>query len=232
MGHLVVPFLAIIARVNPLAILLENVELYKSSASMDIIRSQLRDMHYEMHEAVLNGADWGAMEHRKRLVMVAVTRGMAFSFDELQRPNFTPGKLADILENIPEDDARWSNMEGLKAKELRDSEAGKNFAMQIFNADSDKICTLTKGMTKNRSTDAKIQHPTNPELLRIPTAIEHARAKQIPEALIGGLSATTAHEMLGQSVIYQVFVSVGQLLAKSIKALAAPRVETVFALVA
>lgn len=231
-GHLVVPFLAIIARVNPLAILLENVELYQSSASMDIIRSQLRDMHYELHETVLNGAEWGAMEHRKRMVLMAVSRGMAFDFDELGRPSFTPGTLADILENVPEDDPRWSVMEGLKAKEQRDSEAGKNFAMQIFNADSEKICTLTKGMTKNRSTDAKIQHPTNPELLRIPTAIEHARAKQIPEAMIAGLSATTAHELLGQSVIYQVFVSVGRLLAKSIKALAVPRVEPVFALVA
>ena len=186
---------------------------------MDIIRSQLNDLQYDLHETVLDGGDFGAFEHRKRMVMVGVTKGVPFSFDELVRPIVAPRPLSDILEKIAEDDARWSKMEGLKAKQERDAANNKCFAMQIFTSDSEKICTLTKGLQKNRSTDAKIQHPANPEFLRIPTPIEHARAKQIPESMIAGLSATVAHELLGQSVIYSPFVAVGKLLAEAFKRL-------------
>ena len=231
-GHLVVAFLAIIAKVNPAAIILENVVPYSSSASMDIIRTQLANMQYELQEAVMDGADFGSLEPRKRMVMVAVTKGMEFSFDAIEKPAVTASTLADVLEDIPLDDASWSEMKGLKDKEIRDAKAGKSFAMQIFTADSDHICTLTKGMQKNRSTDAKIQHPTNPDLLRIPTPTEHARIKHIPEAMIAGLCKTTAHEMLGQSVIYSVFVALGKVLANAFQRLTVIREEIPFALAA
>ncbi|UDM18879.1 hypothetical protein [Vogesella sp. XCS3] len=73
-------------------------------------------------------------------------------------------------------------------------------------------------MQKNRSTDPKIAHPTNPDLLRIPTAREHCLIKGISPSLIEGLSETTAHELLGQSIIYNPFVSVGERIAESIMA--------------
>lgn len=214
-GHLVIAFLAIIARVNPAVVILENVTQYQNTASMSIIRNQLRDLCYDVHEVVVNGSEWNALEHRSRVVMVAVTKGMSFSFDDLERPERVERKLSEILEPIALDDPRWSPMEGLKAKEIRDAAAGKSFAMQIFDAESSKISTLTKGLSKNRSTDAKIRHPENPDLLRIPTPKEHARAKDIPEHLIEGLSATIAHELLGQSINYAPFVSVGSLVARS-----------------
>ncbi|MDB5846393.1 MAG: cytosine-specific methylase [Rhodoferax sp.] len=139
---------------------------------MDIIRTMLADMHYELQATVLDSAEWGAFEQRKRLVMAAVTRGVNFSFESLVRPAIEPGTLADILEPVALDDARWSRMDGLKDKAERDAAAGKGFAMQIFDGASSKICTLTKGLTKNRSADAKIQHPTNPDLLRIPGRLD------------------------------------------------------------
>lgn len=214
-GHLVVAFLAVIVRINPAVILLENVPQYQNTASMDIIRNQLRDMCYDVHETIVDGADWNAMEHRKRMVMVAVTQGMSFNFEDLQRPVRIERKLSEILEDIALDDPRWSEMAGLKAKEIRDAAAGKSFAMQIFDGESTKIATLTKGIGKNRSTDPKIRHPENPDLLRIPTPLEHARSKDIPEPLVAELCATTAHELMGQSINYKPFVSVGSLVAKS-----------------
>lgn len=229
-GHLVVPFLALVARFNPLGIVLENVIPYASSASMSIIRTMLADLGYEVHETELSGADFGALENRKRLVMVAVTKGMQFDFSQIEKNPKASKTLADILEPIAENDPRWNAMQGLKNKEKRDAENGKSFAMQIFTADSQSICTLTKGLSKNRSTDAKIQHPTNPELLRVPTALEHAKCKQIPPEMIVGLSQTIAHEMLGQSVIYGKMVAVGKLLASYIKTLAEPKQESYFCL--
>lgn len=216
-GHLIAPFIALIARFNPSTVVLENVPQYANTASMDILRSTLRDLHYDVHESMVEGADWNALENRKRMVMVAVTKGMSFDFAKLQRPEKVVRTLGEVLEVLPDDDSRWSQMAGLKAKEIRDAEAGKSFAMQTFNANSTKIATLTKGIPKNRSTDPKIEHPTNPDLLRVPTATEHARCKGIPVELIEGLCHTTAHELLGQSIIYDPFVSIANLIGQSYK---------------
>jgi DNA (cytosine-5)-methyltransferase 1 len=128
-------------------------------------------------------------------------------------------RLGESLEPIAEDDPRWSRMQGLVDKAERDREAGNSFAMQIFDADSTRIGTLTKGLSKVRSTDPKIRHPLDAELMRVPTPLEHARAKDIPPHLYDGLSDTIAHEMLGQSVLYRPFVAVGRLLARCMRAI-------------
>lgn len=218
-GHLVVAFIAMVARLNPLAILLENVVPYAQSASMEIIRNQLIDMKYDIHETVVDGSDWNVFENRRRLVMVAVTSGIPFSFSDLTTPVKIKRTLADILQPLATDDPRWSIMAGLKNKETRDAAEGKSFGMQIFDENSESICTLTKGMQRNRSTDAKIRHPHNPALLRIPTPVEHALAKGIPAEMIADLCPTIAHEALGQSVIYPAFVAIGKLLARSFKSI-------------
>jgi DNA (cytosine-5)-methyltransferase 1 len=216
-GHLALSFCAFIARVNPTVIVLEQVVPYASSASMDIIRNHLADLQYDLHETIIDGSDWNALEPRKRMLMVAVTKGIDFALEGLEMPAKRTRTLGEILEPIPADDPRWKTMQGLKDKEIRDKAAGKSFAMQIFDETSEKTCTLTAGMTRNRSTDMKIRHPDNPDLLRIPTPQEHASAKQISPHLIEGLSDTVAHQLLGQSIIFEPFVAIGKLIAERLK---------------
>jgi DNA (cytosine-5)-methyltransferase 1 len=216
-GHLAVAFLAIVAAVNPLVVVLENVPQYRDTASGAIIRSQLRDLGYAVHEVVLSGESFNAVEDRKRYCMVAVTNGVSFSMNDLVVPERIPVTLGDALDEVDDDDPRWSAMPGLKAKQERDKEAGKGFMMQVFDGGSTRIGTITKGYAKVRSTDPKIRHPRNPDLLRQLTAGEHARVKQIPERLIDGLCETTAHEVLGQSVIYGPFMAIGALIANALK---------------
>lgn len=231
-GHLVVPFLAMVARFNPLGLLLENVTQYQNSASVELIRTFLSDMGYDVYESVAAGADWNALENRKRFILIAITKGIPFSLADLAMPVKVKRIVSEILENIPLDDPRWKTMQGLKDKEVRDAEAGKSFAMQVFNGTEENICTLTKGLQKNRSTDAKIQHPQNPDLLRIPTPVEHAAAKGIPARLVAGLPEGIAHEALGQSVIYDKLVSYGRLIAQAFKALMTDPEEVPFTLAA
>lgn len=203
-GHLVVSFLAMVAFFNPAVIVFENVPTYASTASMSIIRNQLTEWGYALHETVLAGEDFNVMEHRKRLAMVAITKGIDFSLDRMKYPDKVNRKLSEILDPVPLDDPSWSTMEGLKAKEERDN--GK-FAMQIFTGEEDHINTLTAGLARNRSTDPKIQHPTNPALLRVPTVNEHAKAKGFDPTMVAGVSKTTAHEMLGQSILLAPFMA-------------------------
>lgn len=225
-GHLVVPFLNILARVQPGIAVFENVNSYGSSASMHIIRNLLRDFEYDVHEIELHAEEWNALEHRVRLCMVAVTKGLKFDFSLLQRPERKVTRISEILDPIGPDDARWSRMQGLKEKEARDAEAGKGFKMQVVSPFDTKCPTITKGYSKVRSTDPKLVHPTNPDLLRQFTSAEHSRIKGIDPELVFGLPETTAHEVLGQSICYEPFravaVCIGQML-KSVASAMAPQ---------
>lgn len=216
-GHLIAAAISIITKVNPSVIILENVVQYCDSASAYILRNYLKEFGYNIHEEVFEGADFNALENRKRWVLLAVSSGIEYDFSMITKPTKKTLKLADVLDNLALDDSRWSKMQGLKDKEVRDKEAGKGFAMQLFDGSEDHILTLTKGLAKNRSTDPKIRHPENPELLRIPTVAEHSRCKGIPEHLTKGLSMTQAHELLGQSIIYPVFVAIAQSIGKALR---------------
>ncbi len=216
-GHLVVGALALLAKLNPAVAVFENVPPYAKSASAVLIRQQLRDMGYVCHERELFGPDFGALEARTRWCLVAVTKGVDFDFEALRPEPRMARTLSEVLE-APEDVAdRWSEMKGLKAKQERDKAAGKGFMMQIFTGAETRINTLTKGIAKNRSTDPKIAHPTNPDLLRIPTAREHARCKGVPEHLVEGLAQTTAHELLGQGIVYDPFRAVAKHVGLALK---------------
>lgn len=216
-GHLVFGALVIVTRTSPAVVVLENVENYAATASAQILRMQLRDMGYNIHEAVLSGKDWGCLENRVRWCLVATTQGLDFDFDQIQPTVTVVRKLGDVLDPISPDDPRWSEMTYLKAKQERDIEKGSGFKMQIFDEDSAAVSTIGKGYAKVRSTEPKIAHPTDPKLLRQLTPEEHARVKGIPEKLVEGLSVTTAHELLGQSIVYDPFKSVGQRIGECIQ---------------
>lgn len=215
-GHLVAPFIAAIAILNPLVVVLENVPQYENTASAAILRNMLRDMGYEVREYSLNGQDYGAIEDRTRYCLIGLTRGIQWSEQPMVQ-KAAPPALSSVLEPFDTNDPRWSNMAGLKAKEVRDTEAGKGFKMQTYEASANRVGTITKGYAKVRSTDPKLRHPSNPDLLRQFTPVEHARMKQIPPRLVEGLSETVAHEVLGQSIIYKPFEEVGAMLARTLK---------------
>lgn len=219
-GHLVVAAMVILSKVNPAIALFEQVPAYASSASAAIIRTHLREFNYDIHETMVNGQDFPPfLENRKRWCLVATTKGLNFSWDCLIYPEKREAKFGDIMEDVPPSDPSWSEMKGLKAKEVRDIEAGKGFRMQTIDANSSRVPTFTKGMQKNRSTDPKVVDPDTGKL-RIPTPLEHARLKGISETLIAGIarvSKTLAHEMMGQSVNSEVFVEISRALIAEVK---------------
>lgn len=217
-GHLIAAFITLIARVNPAIVVLENVTAYQETASMGIYRTQMQDLGYEIHERVLSGQEFGVLENRKRMVAVAVTRGIEFDFESLlELPDIkVPLKVGDILEDIGPADSSWSEMKYLKEKEIRDKAAGKGFMMQSVTAESTSVPTITRGYFKRRSTDPFLKHPHNPDLLRLFTPAEHARIKGIPEEFVAGMPGTTAHELLGQSILHKPFVHVGEAVGKAI----------------
>ena len=208
-GHLVYAALVILSKVQPAVVLLENVEQYKTTASASILRKQLTDMGYGIHEAVLNGRDFGCLEQRVRWCMVAVTHGLYFDFDQILPEVTVVSRVGDIMEQIPLDAACWTDNKGLKAKEQRDIEAGKGFRLPIVDANSTSVPTLRKHYQKKGSCDVQVQHPTDPEKARLFTGTEHLRLKGIDPSLLGDASDAMKHQAAGQAVQPPVFIPIG-----------------------
>ena len=221
-GHLVASAIMLANSVQPATILAENVVDYSYSASASILRSMLRDMGYEVHEVVLDATDFGCIEPRVRWFLVAVTSGISLSLDELAPETRPTPKLADYLESVPLDDPSWRDYAYLKAKEVRDAAAGKGFKRQVFTPEATKIGVVRRSYNKGGSTDPMLQHPENPNLMRLLTASEHAALKGFSSELIDGLSTTRAHEALGQSVVAQVVEALAKRLGQSLKATVKP----------
>lgn len=217
-GHLVVPYIMLINKFQPLVSVTECVVPYSKTVSAMLLRQMYRDMGYTTHEVELNSWDFGSVEERKRWFLVAATKGIDMDLSGLVPQDVKHPTLMRFLDtNLLAH--KWSEMEGLKAKEVRDKEAGKGFMMQIVGPNSTKIGTIGKDYNKNRSTEPKVQHPTQPSLLRLLTAQEHARIKGFPAHYVEGLSTTAAHQLLGQAVdcrpVKALFQRIGQCLANS-----------------
>lgn len=209
-GTLFMDFLEAVKATNPAIIELENVVEYSNSTGMAVIRSVLSSLGYVLYEGVLTGSDFGALEDRRRMVVIAITRGLdiEFDFSKLRSVKQKEAMLSDVLEDIPLDSGLWKPFEYLAKKEVRDKAAGKNFARQLLTGKEPTCGTIGRGYSRCRSTEPFILHPTNPQLSRLLTPSEHARVKGVPLEVINGLSNTTANEVLGQSGIFPKFVSV------------------------
>lgn len=213
-GHLVASALMLINRVNPAVVVVECVTQYSATASAQILRQHLRDSGYDVQETELRGQEFGCLENRDRWFLVAATKGLPVNLADLA-PALRPVRtVSEILDPIPDDAPDWRTFQYLKQKEVRDAAKGNSFSMQVVTPASTSVGVLRKGYAKGGSTDPLLAHPTNPELLRPFTVAEHAKIKQVPLALVEGLSKTDGHILLGQGIVYQpvveLFKRIGQ----------------------
>jgi DNA (cytosine-5)-methyltransferase 1 len=223
-GALFLAFLNIVKATRPLVISLENVPPYKNTVSYHVVTDVLSRWGYEVHDTVLDGNALGAVEDRKRLCMVAVSKGIPFDFAGLVAVREKEKSLGDVLEDIPAESEMYRDYRYLADKEARDVAAGKGFRRQLLTRASVRCGTIGRGYHKSRLTEPFVCHPSGDGRSRLLTPIEHARVKTVPEWLVAGVSNTTAHEILGQSVIWAAFVAVGRLLGESLTRLLPPAV--------
>ncbi|MGH0003458.1 DNA cytosine methyltransferase [Pseudovibrio ascidiaceicola] len=211
-------FLEFVRKTNPSIVLIENVPEYQQTASMAAIRSVLKSFRYSISERVLDGNEFGALERRKRLCVVAVSEGLEeFDIEQVEPLIGKPETIGDILEDLPLDSPRWKTFDYIIEKAKRDKLAGKGFQRQMRDENDTHCGTIGRGYAKCRSYEPFLKHPVDPALSRIFTPLEHARLKGVPEKLVQGLSDTISHQILGQSVIWPVFAAVGESLATHLR---------------
>lgn len=219
-GALFVAFLSIVKHTNPSIVILENVTDYRLSSSASVIRAALTTYGYQIHETVLEGNDFGALEDRRRLCMIAVSSKLTLDLDALVPTRNKEACLGDVLEDISPDAEIWRSYVYLIQKAERDKAAGKGFKMNLIGPEATRVGTIGAGYWKGRQTEPKVRHPDDPDLMRLLTPGEHAAVKTIPPELVSGLSWTLAHTILGNSVIWEAWRSVGRHVADRARQLA------------
>ena len=218
-GRLFYSFLSHIHQVNPAVVLLENVKQYANTISLHVILDVLDGWGYQTDDAlrILNGRHFGAIENRERMFVVCPSKGLSFDWDWVEsQQSFSSACVGDILDEVSQSSPLWSEMKGLKRKQLSDQAKGNSFKMQIVDSTTQSTPVIGRGYSKIRSTEPKLAHPTNKNLLRQFTVNEHARLKTIPEQLVSENSQTVAHEIMGQSVIYNLVMNIGQAIGQTL----------------
>lgn len=218
-GGLVVPFLQIVKSTSPALVILENVVPYATSASAELIRTSLATWGYDVSEVTLDGNELGALEQRKRLCLIGHSKELAIALDRLVPTRRKEATLAEIMEHLSPDDPRWRSYANHLRKAESDKAAGKNFKFNLIGPDATTVGAMGAGYSKDRMTEPHIKHPTE-EMSRLLTPVEHARAKAAPPELVEGISASLAHKILGNSVIWSAWHAVGRHMGEVINATA------------
>lgn len=211
-GALVVPFLQAVKHTKPVLVVLENVGDYAASASASLIRTTLTTWGYAIHETILDGRAMGALEDRRRLCLIAAAPELMLDLSKLVPTRKPEATLAAILEKVEPDSERWRPFLHHLDKAARDKEAGKGFKFNVVTPEADRVGAMGAGYHKDRTTEPHILHPTDPGLARLLTPVEHARAKTVPPELVEGIAPMLAHRILGNSVIWEAWRSVGRYL--------------------
>jgi len=220
-AHLVYYYSQLIDQTNPAYIIMENVEGFQNEASFLVVKALIENWGYTIQMRVINSNEEGfSLEARKRMFMVAESNGLVghFNIDEVASLRTMPEKLSDILDEYADDDPVWKSKAGLIKKEESDIKAKKGFKMQIFDGSESHINTLRAMYAKSGSTDPLIVNK-NTGMYRILNKNEHARAKNIDEALVDGLFNTKGHMILGNGLVGSVAEALCFQLGKSIQQL-------------
>ncbi|WHT06141.1 DNA cytosine methyltransferase [Vibrio parahaemolyticus] len=202
---------------NPAFAILENVEGFSRSGSFYMVINVLKELGYKLSVRTLSGNEFGAIEDRSRLSIVALSEGIdEFDIDAVMPSNTKLATVNDILDNVPLDSEMYKPYEYIFTKEQADIKANKGFRAAVYTGSEAKLNCILKGYHKGRSGEPLLAHPKIAGLYRLLTEAEHARAKTLPLQMIKGVSTGIAHQICGQSVIYNAFFDLAAALGKTI----------------
>jgi len=223
-GTIFCKLLAVIEKINPSMVIIENVDGFIGSDTLSIIKKEMNGYRFE--HVMLDAHQYGDIEARKRLCIIAVSEGLPeISLSELVPPaKVTLNPLSSFLEQIPADSPLWRKMEHVKRKL---DNPNLNFKNDLYQGHETKLGVLTASYSAPKIGSPMLAHPDNPELQRQFTAQEACNIRQLPKSLelavmsfangdnplvtkVGSKSAV--YRMLGNSVSKQAWIAAGEFL--------------------
>jgi len=206
-------FMNIVRACSPSIIISENVTEARDSATYSLIRSELSRLGYNIHERIMGKKEGACVENRNRYWFVAISNGLDnFDLEKLLKTKEKYKSVGDVLEGIPQSDSRFFPDTAFTKRAEENAKAGRNFACQFVTAKDTSIGVIPRHYNKRQVSNPHLKGKG--KTVRLFTPREHARLKGIPEHLVEGISPTTAHEGLGQSILYNHAYSIARSLGK------------------
>ena len=217
-GTLFFEIARIIKAKRPKAFLLENVKNLKGhdkGRTFKVIESTLKDMDYEVYNALFKAKDFGVPQNRERIYIVGFDKKQIKNYADFEFPTplLTPTRLGNILEKKVLDkytisDKLWQGQQRRKAEHKRN---GNGFGYSLFNEDSPYTSTISARYYKDGSEILIEQKGKNPRKL---TPREASRLQGFPEKFIIPVSDTQAYKQFGNSVAVPVVNAIAKQILK------------------
>ena len=171
-----------IAILKPKAFILENVEAYKKSASLRLIEEALFSMGYWIHREVVNSANFGVPQTRRRLILRAVKGGFVPTLTGQKRWVGWYEAIADLIPSLPESKlAQWQIdrlPEGLGASE--------SFSRAVL--------VESKNANQQYGDGLRLEHEPSTTVITDSKPSHQPKALLIPSANASSFSVREAHE--------------------------------------
>ncbi|MFG1516126.1 DNA cytosine methyltransferase [Halobacteriovorax sp. ZH2_bin.1] len=210
--------LKVIEAVNPSVIISENVVSAKNSATYSLFKAELKRKNYEIFEVILDEAQSDSLEKRRRYWFVAMSVNIAKGFSLENIYKFIPKKknktISDIID-YREDHNFFSPETFLKREEVN-LKNGRNFRCNFVSDSDEYVGVIPRHYAKRQNSNPHYLDEST-GLIRLFDENEHAKIKGIPVELVKNTPATTAHEGLGQSILYAHAYIITRAIAEHIK---------------
>lgn len=178
-GTLFVSLLAVLRKMNPAVLVFENVPAFAKSQTLDMIKRELPD--YAFNEQIMSGHDFGEMEDRKRVAIIATSEGLPpFDFSTVTPLPHAARCLGDILEDISPTSPLYREMAHVRR---RDDMPHLGYRNCLYGPEATKITTATASYAAPKAGSPMVKHPTDPMKQRQITVGEHATLRDFPPGL-------------------------------------------------
>lgn len=213
-GTLFFDILRILTEHRPKSFLLENVPgllTIQNGDTFNIIKAALEEIDYDIHYQILNAADFGVPQIRKRLLIVGFRKDLGIAEFSFPKPQKKKVVIKDYLEENP---TGYTISEHLQKNYLFKKDDGKP---QIVDKNSEiQVKTLV-------STYHKIQRLTGTFVkggdtgLRLLSELECKRIMGFPDDFIVPVSRTQMYRQFGNSVAIPVIRAVSKEIKKELR---------------
>ncbi|MGI8547380.1 MAG: DNA cytosine methyltransferase [Gemmatimonadaceae bacterium] len=202
---------AIILKVNPRTIVVEEAPGFAASETGYLLRGALERIGYSVDCRVMDASRCGYATKRKRSIMVAQTPDGATSrFVPWPKEQEATHPISDYLDREIAD-GQWFDRESkgwVFDHADRQSVKGNGFGIQVIDPAGVTVGALKKRMLAGQGDSPVVPHPTRPCTYRWLTLSEMRRFHGVPESYELGDAVTTAGEVVGQGVHVGLFTDV------------------------
>ena len=226
-GHQVLNAVMAIQQLEfPPLVLFENVLAWTDTVSFSMLRRALNDQGYQTtlagdtdeqeNYAGLNSNDYGDIERRVRMALLAFPAGIDISLKGMRKSGPSTKTVGDI--RLPEELIDPSEYQ--KGAHLASEQKIANrWHMRVADDTDNRTPSLSAGCWKQRVEDARLRHPTNPQKSRLPLPEEHARLKGHDPKLVNSLTSNShAHTALGNGTAKRCWVEFARALGEELRA--------------